>query len=157
MVDKRRYKRGKKTHRRKTAQVRRSRVKRSRVKRSRVKRTRMRGGSGVKGMYNRFNNRIKVGDLVNPRENGLVKNIDYTDTSRPIPAETRFEVKETFRKKNPRAPDFGTKYLKISNLIHDNKLIKESDAIKVETENESNTTPFVGYSATTHTGDGRLY
>lgn len=39
MVNQRRYKRGKITHRRKTGQV-----KRSRVKRSRVKRTKMRGG-----------------------------------------------------------------------------------------------------------------
>ena len=44
MVYQKRYKRGKKSHRRKTGRVKRSRVKRSRVKRSRVKRTRMRGG-----------------------------------------------------------------------------------------------------------------
>lgn len=39
MVNQRRYKRGKRTHRRKTG-----RVRRSRVKRSRVKRTKIRGG-----------------------------------------------------------------------------------------------------------------
>ena len=155
MVDERRFKRGKKTNRRKTRRVKRSRVKRSRVKRSRVKRTKMNGGYLGEEMVNRFKNRIKVGDFIKPQWDGLVKNIDYTDTSQPIPSTMRFEVKETFRKKS--RPDFGTKYLKISNYIHDNKLIKESDAGKVGTANESNKTPFVGYSAETHTGDAKSY
>tara|TARA_B100001094_G_C17526313_1_gene482493 strand:+ start:22 stop:495 length:474 start_codon:yes stop_codon:yes gene_type:complete len=157
MVDQRRYKskRGKRTNRRKTRRMKRSRVKRSRVKRSRVKRTKMKGGYPGEEMYNRFKNRIKVGDFIKPQGDGLVKNIDYTDTSQPIPSTMRFEVKETFRKKS--RPDFGTKYLKISNSIHSNKLIKENDAIKVGTANESNTTPFVGYSAATHEGDAKSY
>jgi hypothetical protein len=146
MVYQRRYKKGKKSNRRKTR-----RVKWSRVKRSRVKRTKMNGGYLGEEMVNRYKNRIKVGDFIKPQGDGLVKNIDYTDTSQPIPSTMRFEVKETFRKKSRQ------KYLKISNFFHDNKLIKESDARKVGTANESNNTPFVGYSAETHTGDAKSY
>ena len=155
MVNQRRYKRGKKINSRKTKRVKRSRVKRSRVKRGRVKRTKMNGGYLGEEMYNRFNNRIKVGDSVKPRGDGLVKNIDYTDTSRPIPSTMRFEVKETFRKKS--RPDLGTKYLKISNFMHDNKLIKESDARKFVTANESDTTLPSRQKATNHGEDNRLY
>ena len=150
MVNQRRYKRGKRTHRRKTA-----RVKRSKVKRSRVKRAKMRGGYRGEEMVNRFKNRIKVGDFVKPREKGLVKNIDYTDTYQPILSTMGFEVEKIFRKKS--RPDLGTKYLKISNFFHDNKLIKESDAIKFGTANESNTTFSSRQQATNHNKEIRLY
>ena len=142
MVNQRRYKRGKKTHRHKTRRVKRSRVKRSRVKRSRVKRTKMRGGYPGEEMYNRFKNRIKVGDFVKPLEDGLVKNIDFTNAKlndNDIPKTMPFDV--VGDKFKFTGPDKG-RYLRIKRRnVEDSDiyLLKESYSRKFET-----TTSFPG-------------